>query len=232
MVKEKRQEQELDFTDVFFKEVSEDVQNDNIKAFWKKYGTQIVVFVALCLTIAVSFETIKHWRDVRNQEYSNNFALAQSLYNQGKVEDSLKLLQSLSKDGNAIYSDIAESKIISVLFEQNKIDEALAKLETFIKKAHNDKLKNAAIMKLALYKLGNLSFDDMKQLLHPLIQEKPSAWSTGAKELLALSALRANNQDQALVLYNDIAKTPDVHETLRARAQNMISILTSTGDTK
>ena len=232
MIKKKVPEQELDFTDVFFKEVSEDVHNDNLKAFWKKYGTQIVVFVALCLTIAVSFETIKHWRDVRNQEYSNAFALAQSLYNQGKVEDSLKTLQKLSKDGNAVYSDIAETKIITILLEQNKTDEALTKLENFVKNAHNDKLRDAALMKLASYKINSLSFDAMKQLLAPLMQDDNSAWLMGAKELLALSALKTDNKDQALALYTDISKAPEVHETLRARAQNMISILTSTGDNK
>lgn len=232
MIKKKIPEQELDFTDVFFKEVSEDVQNDNIKAFWKKYGTQIVVFVALCLTIAVSFETIKHWRDVRNQEYSNAFASAQSFYNQGKIEDSLKILQKLSKDGNAIYSDIAATKIITILLEQNKTSEALTKLEEFIKNAHNDKLRDAAIMKLASYKINSASFDEMKQLLDPLMQQGNSAWLMGAKELLALSALKTNNNEQALALYTDISKAPEVHETLRARAQNMISILTSTGDNK
>lgn len=232
MIKKKIPEQELDFTDVFFKEVSEDVQNDNIKAFWKKYGTQIVVFVALCLTIAVSFETIKHWRDLRNQEYSNTFALAQSLYDQGKLDNSVQTLQKLSKDGNAIYSDIAEVKIIDILIEQNKISEALTKLEKFIDKAHNDKLRDAAIMKLASYKVNTLSFEEMEQLLAPLMQEDNSAWVIGAKELLALSALNSNNQNKALALYTEISKAPEVPETLRARAQNMISILTSTGDNK
>ena len=232
MKKKNVPEQELDFTDVFFKEVSEDVQNDNIKAFWKKYGVQIVVFVALCLTIAVSFETIKHWRDVRNQQYSNSFATAQSLYNQGKLDDSLKLLQDLSKDGNAIYSDIAETKIINILLEQNKTEEAFARLEDFIKNAHNKKLKNAAIMKLASYKMDTSSYDEMNLLLAPVMQEDNSAWLMEAKELLALSALKEHKTDHALTLYNEIVKAHDVFDALRARAQNMISVLTSTGDNR
>ena len=100
MKKKNISEQELDFTDVFFKEVSEDVHNDNLKAFWKKYGVQIVAFVVVCLTIAVSFETLKHWRDKRNQQWSNAFAYAQTLESQGKIEDSMATLDTLSKSNN------------------------------------------------------------------------------------------------------------------------------------
>lgn len=222
---------ELDFTDVFFKEVSEDVHNDNLKAFWKKYGVQIVACVAICLTIAVSFETIKHWRDLQNQKWSNAFAYASVLEQQGKYDDSLKALTSLAKDGNAVYSDLAQVEIINILFEQNKQEEALQKLEQFIKSARNDKLKNVALIKLATYKADTLSAPEMTSLLAPLLSDN-NVWLPEAKELVALAHLRENKNRAALDIYQEIVALPDVNDILRARAQNMISILTSAGEPK
>lgn len=120
MKKKKNANPEFDFADAFFQEVSEDLQNDNLKAFWKKYGTAVVAFVAVCLTIAVSFETIKHWKDITNQKWSNAFATAQSLYNQGQTDKSIELLKQVERKGNDIYADEASLKIINILLEQTK----------------------------------------------------------------------------------------------------------------
>ncbi|MBQ8465080.1 MAG: tetratricopeptide repeat protein [Alphaproteobacteria bacterium] len=227
MKKKNIPEQELDFTDVFFKEVSEDVHNDNLKAFWKKYGVQVVAFTALCLTIAVSFETIKHWRDLQNQRWSNAFAYAQVLQTQGKQEDSLKALQDIADNGNAIYADLAAMKKINILFEQGNKDAALTALSDFIKNAHNDKLKNAALIKLASYKIDTAGADEITALLKPL---DGSVWEAEAKELIALTLLRENNVSDALAIYQGIIALPNINDILRARAQNMISVLTSNGE--
>jgi hypothetical protein len=219
--------EELDFTDVFFKEVSEDVQNDNLKAFWKKYGVQIVAGVALCLTIAVSFETIKHWRDLQNQKWSDAFAYTQLLKNQSKEDDSIKALNVLADDGNAIYSDIARFEKINILINQCKTDEALPLLDDLTKNAHNEKLKNVALLKLASYKADTFSAEEMKQLVQPLFE---TVWEPEAKEFVALAHLRAGEKDKALAIYQEISTFYNVNDILRARAQNMISVLTSSGD--
>ena len=224
-------EQELDFTDVFFKEVSEDVHNDNLKAFWKKYGIQIVAVTALCLTIAVSFETIKHWRDKQNQQWSNAFAYAQLLQNQGKLDDSLKALDAIVKKGNAIYSDLAQLETANILLQQNKKDEALDSLADFIKSGHNSKLKNATLVKLALFKVDSFSGEEMTSLLQPLLQEN-QAWFPEAKEIIALTYLSHKDYSKALAIYQEIIELSNVNDTLRARAQNMISVLTSAGENK
>lgn len=233
MKKNKNPTPEFDFADAFFKEVSEDLQNDNAKAFWKKYGVQIVAFVAVCLTIAVSFETIKHWRDVSNQKWSNAFTNAQSMQFQGKIEESLAALKSLEKNGNDIYADEAGLKIVSILLENNKTEEALEKLKVFIKNANNEKLKNIALIKLATYMVDTATPEEMMQLLSPLLDnENENAWKFEAEELVALTYLAHNQEAKALALYENILKSNNVNDSLRIRTQNMISVLTSAGDNK
>lgn len=219
--------EELDFADVFFKEVSEDVHNDNLKAFWKKYGVQIVTAVALCLTIAVSFETIKHWIDAQNQKWSDAFAYSQILIRQGKESDSISALTNIEKNGNDIYSDIAQLEMINLLLEKDQKELALKKLEDFILSANNDKLKNLALMKLVSYKVDSVSASELKALIQPLMN---TVWASEAKEFVALAHLRNNEKDKALEIYNEIASSHNISEILRARAQNMISVLTTSGE--
>ena len=153
------------------------------------------------------------------------------MYNQGKTDESLALLKQIEQKGNDIYADEAGLKIINILFEQNKTDEAIYKLEFFAKNANIDALKHIALIKLAAYKVDSSTPDDIKSILSPLLDNTVNnVWKTEAKELLALSYLNSNQTDQAIKLYSEILKENNVNDILRARAQNMISVLNSDKD--
>ena len=49
--------------DNFLREIAEDVKNENLKKLWDKYGLFVVLFVAVVLAVAVSYESIKNWRN-------------------------------------------------------------------------------------------------------------------------------------------------------------------------
>lgn len=152
---------------------------------------------------------------------------------QGKIEESLAALKSLEKNGNDIYADEAGLKIVSILLENNKTEEALEKLKVFIKNANNEKLKNIALIKLATYMVDTATPEEMMQLLSPLLDnENENAWKFEAEELVALTYLAHNQEAKALALYENILKSNNVNDSLRIRTQNMISVLTSAGDNK
>ena len=58
-MKKKDTQEDLQAAENFFKEVSADVHNDNMKKLWDTYGLQIIIAIAAILTVAVSFETFK-----------------------------------------------------------------------------------------------------------------------------------------------------------------------------
>ena len=226
---------ETDFADAFFREVSEDVHNDNIKAFWKKYGVQIVAVVVICLTAAVSFESIKHWRDQRSQRWTDTFVQAQQLADGGKYDESVKVLTSLAQNAGNIYADEARLEIINILLKQKKEDEALAQLENFTKTTRHEQLRNAALVKLALYKVDTAKTDEIVALLEPILNDKDSAWLPHAKEILALSFLQQGDGNRAESLYNEILKYYEQtgsDSRLRVRAKNMVSVLAYEGEHK
>ena len=149
----------------FFREVSEDVQNDKLKKIWDTYGLQIIIAVIVVLTIAVSFETFKAWQVKRNETWSDAYAYALNLQAQGKYDESLKVLAEIEKKNKGIYSDIAEIQKANVLFEQGKNSEALAKLEQIVNDENvNPKMRHITAVKLASYKLDTAPRDKIKKL--------------------------------------------------------------------
>ena len=213
--------------DNFFKEVSEDVQNDRLKKIWDTYGLHIIIAIIIVLTIAVSFETLKAWRVKRNETWSDAYAYALNLQNQGKYDESLKVLADIAQKNKGIYSDIAEIQKANILFEQGKNAEALALLENIVQNEDiNPKMRHITAVKLATYKLDTAPRGEIEKLLTPLMQEE-SSWKNIAKEMLAMLEIREGNIEKAKTIYEEILNSPDLSDGLKLRVQDMLSALTS-----
>ncbi len=211
----------------FFREVSEDVQNDKLKKIWDTYGLQIIIAVIVVLTIAVSFETFKAWQVKRNETWSDAYAYALNLQAQGKYDESLKVLAEIEQKNKGIYSDIAEIQKANVLFEQGKNSEALAKLEQIVNDENvNPKMRHITAVKLASYKLDTAPRAEIEKLLTPLMSEE-SSWKNIAKEMLAMLEIREGNIEKAKALYTEILNSPDLSDGLKLRVQDMLSALNS-----
>ena len=211
--------------EAFIREVTEEVKNDNLKQMWEKYGLYIILLVVLAITGAVSFEGFKSWRRTQSETWSDTYAYALNLENQGKYDESLKVLEQMEKTGGNIYSDIARLQTANILLEQGKNDEAVKILEEIsADKSINKKRRDVSIIKLASYKLDNAPREEIDALLLPLIKENGS-WTNIAKEMTAMAAIRDGKIDEAQAIYNEILNTPNLPDGLKMRVQDMLSVL-------
>ncbi len=220
-----KKEIDADEQEAFIREVTEEVKNDNLKQMWEKYGIYIILLVVLAIVGAVSFESFKSWRQAKSETWSDTYAYALNLENQGKYDESLKVLEQMEKTGGNIYSDIARLQTSNILFEQGKNEEAIKVLEEIAAdKSINKKLRDVSAVKLASYKLDNAPREEIDALLQPLIRENGS-WANIAKEMTAMAAIRDGNIEEAQVLYNEILNTPNLPDGLKMRVQDMLSVL-------
>lgn len=211
--------------EAFIREVTEEVKNDNLKQMWEKYGLYIILLVVLAITGAVSFEGFKSWRRTQSETWSDTYAYALNLENQGKYDESLEVLEQMEKTGGNIYSDIARLQTANILLEQGKNDEAVKILEEIsADKSINKKLRDVSIIKLASYKLDNAPREEIDALLQPLIKENGS-WTNIAKEMTAMAAIRDGKIDEAQAIYSEILNTPNLPDGLKMRVQDMLSVL-------
>lgn len=92
-----KKEIDADEQEAFIREVTEEVKNDNLKQMWEKYGIYIILLVVLAIVGAVSFEGFKSWRQAKSETWSDTYAYALNLENQGKYGESLKVLEQMEK---------------------------------------------------------------------------------------------------------------------------------------
>lgn len=228
MKKKKAPEQHNDFEDAFIREIDEELKNEKLKKIWDKYGLFIIIFIIAAISAAVSFETFKSWNEKRNQEFSDTYAYALNLQNQGRYAEAMEVLDKLQKSKKAIYSDIAEIQMANIMVEQNKIEEAIAVLENVVKdKDFNPQMKEIATIKLASYKLDYAPSEEIQEMLTPLVRQN-GVWTNIAKEMLAMLAVRDGDLDRAKTLYQEISVAANTPESLKARAQDTLNVIEET----
>ncbi len=211
--------------DPLLQEIADDVKNDELKNLWNKYGLFIIIAVAAALTAAVSFETFRNWANKKNQEISNAYAVAISLQSQGRLDESLDILNNIIERTSGIYQSIAKLQIANIYFEQNKTQEAALLLEEIATDAKNEQMQEIAALKLAAYKMdNNAPAADIKQLLLPLAEKNNGSYNV-ARELLAMLAIRDGNIDEAKNQYEKIVSSANTSDNLKARAQEMLALL-------
>lgn len=210
--------------DALLREVVEDVKNDQFQQWWNKYGIFVIIGVALVLTLTISVESIKNWKIKKHQETSDAYSVALSLQNQGRLDESLEIYNTLADKSSSIYSDISRLQIASVYVEQGRIDDALTVLAKLAEDAQVEQIKNVAIIKLVSYKLdNNTPSEEITKLLAPLVDDEIN--SAVAHELMAMMYVRDNDINNALAEYEKIKYSSSASDAMKARAQNMIGAL-------
>lgn len=224
MIKKVKEEAAAD--DILFQEINEELKQEKMRNFWKKYGILATVVVIAALTFAVSFESIKAWQNKKAQTWSDAYAYAYNLQIQGKYDESIAVFKDIEQQNGGIYRDIAQMQIANILLEQAKNDEALTVLTALVNNPDaNANIQNMAVFKLASYKLDNAPREEVEALLNRLIIDNGS-WVNVAKEMKAMLEIREGNLSQALEIYNDILNNNELSDTLKSRVQDMISVLT------
>ena len=215
-----------DSTDILFQEINEEIKNEKIMTFWKKYGLYALILVVVALTIAVSYESIVAWKNKKAQTWSDAYAYAFNLQIQGNYDKSIAVFQEMADKNDGIYRDFSLLQIANIYLEQDKVNEAMTTLQKIIDNDDaNPNLKNVALIKLVSYKLENAPAEEINKLLEPIINAN-NVWTNVALELKAMLAIRENDLATAKDLYSQILSSgANLQESMKTRAQDMLAVL-------
>ena len=208
--------------DAFIMEVDEEVKNDNLKAFWKKYGLFVTLCIALVLSATVSFETIKNWRE--NQFRAKTDAYIAANFGQSNA-DMIAALEKIAAGNNGIYSELARVQIADLLFNEGKTQDALTMLQTLATNDElNPRIKNLAAVKLAAHTVDTASRSEIESLLAPVVSADDS-WSPIAEEYIALAAIKEGDIESARNIYQKLEQNGNISEQFRSRIQDMLTTI-------
>jgi hypothetical protein len=206
-----------------FREVDEEVRQDQLKKLWDRYGNYVI---ALCAGVVIAVAALKgwqYWQLKSSEAAAAAFGQAITLVSDGKRGEADTAFQGISHAG---YARIAKLRRAANLAVEGKSDEAVALYD----EVAADTGADPAARDLARIRAGYLLVDTLApaQLISRLgaLDNDQSQWRGAAREIFALAAYRVGDYSMADRYANAIVADGDLPLSLRQRSQLMLGLLT------
>lgn len=208
-----------------FREVDEELRQDQFKQLWKRYGT-VLVAGALVLVAAVGgFQAWQGWQEERQADLSDRYATALDHLEAGDSAAGQEVLSGLIGDDEAGYGILAAFQQARVMIEADDLDGAVAVWDQVAANQDVPKaFRDVATLTSVLHQLDSGEPAALAERLAPLV-EPGQAFRASALELSALVALRRSDKAAARDFYGQVADNLEAPPAMRARATQMLDAL-------
>jgi hypothetical protein len=215
--------------DSFFREVNEEMRQDQARALWDRYGAiAIAVAVAVVLGTA-AFVAYEYWATSRANQSGDAFSQALTLADEGKHDEALGALQQLEKEGYGAYPLLARMRAATVLADKGDFEAAVAAFDVV---AADDSIpasiRDMARLRAALILVDNGTYADVSARVESLTAET-NTLRHAAREALGLSAWKEGKSADALKLFEQIAADDGAPRNTRERATLMAELIRGSG---
>lgn len=210
-----------------FHEVEEEVRQERLREWWKKYGDYAV---AAALVVVAGVAAYKGWQYYDQRERlkaSADFQSAMQIAQVGQNDIAAQSFGKIAKKAPSGYAAIAQLAQADELQASGRLNDAVA---LYMKVAESDKAGLGAVarMRAAWAQADTASADTLKELLAPLNDGK-SQWRFMARELLAYKAMHSGNVEEARRAYKALAAENDAPAGVRQRAEALLSMIETSG---
>jgi hypothetical protein len=214
--------------DAFFREVDEELRRDELLSFWQRWGRWVIVGVIAAILAFGGYLFWQNRQQVAAGEQGEQLAsVFDDLAANNTAAAEPKLAELAQSDSQAMRV-MARFTEADMLLARDDLKGAAAKFA----EVANDSGLDQVYRDLALIRQTSAEFDTMQpQAVIGRLQglaSKENAWFGSAGELVAAAHLRMDRPDLALRVFQDIAATEDVPESIRQRAVQMASVLSAT----
>jgi hypothetical protein len=205
-------------SDPFVREVDENLRRDQMRDFFKAYGTWLVVGLVLFLAAAGGFIWWKQHQVERTQAHVEQLATIYKDIGGGDTARAPQQLEELAKSGSKAVRASALFARAALALQQND-----AKLATGTYKsiAEDDGMpkayRDAALVRQTALEFDQLQPQQVIARLEPL-SRPGEPWFGSAGEMTGLALIKQGRKREAGQLFVAIARDRGVPETIRARA--------------
>jgi len=211
--------------DSFFREVSDELRQDKVKAVWTKFGAWI--FAAVVLTVAITAGVVgwDRYRNAQANESGDNYLAALDLARDGKRDEAVAALEAIAADGYGAYPDLARMSIGGVLHEQDKPDEAVIAFDGVANDSGVPQpIRDMAAIRAAYILVDSGTLDDVRSRVERLTGDS-EALRFPAREAIALAAWKAGDRDTARLLFQQLLDDAGAPNGIAGRARMMLEVI-------
>jgi hypothetical protein len=214
-----------DITDIFVREVDENLRRDRMNELAKKYSGWITAALVLFLGAVGGFI---YWQNHRVEQSGKQVEQLSQVFadvGSGKTSAAPKQLDELANSGSKAVRASALFTRAALALQQNDVKLATAKYREI---AGDDGLpkpyRDAALIRQTALEFDSLKPEEVIARLKPLA-EPGNPWVGSAGEMTAMALIKQGKKNEAGQLFARIARDKQVPETMRARAVQIASTL-------
>jgi hypothetical protein len=207
-----------------FDEVDEEVRRDQLKKLWDQYSIYIIALAVLIVAAVGGWRGYQYLEAEKAAEAGAAFDRAVELADQNKHAEAEAAFADLAAKAPSGYRILARLRTAAEIAARDKA--AAAKLfdeiaaDSYVGAPERD----LARIRAAQLLLETTTYPNMLQRLEPAAA-KGATFRHSARELLALSAWRANDATAARQWLDMIANDGDTPPGLRSRAEALQALL-------
>jgi hypothetical protein len=211
-------------TDSFVNEVDESLRQDRITTFLRQWGLFILAGFAAIILAVVAWQVWRAYSVDQARNAAEAYAAAQTLARDGDLDGAKTAFEGLRETGPRVYRVMAHMELAAVLQAQGDLEAALTEFDAAAEKANDPIMRLSAQMRAAYIAADTADFDTLQTRLTPII-ESESRFSYLARELLAMEAWEAGQNDLARDTLEALTLAFDAPEAVRQRAQVALSVI-------
>ena len=197
-----------DMADIF-DEVSEELKQDQLIQFWKKYSKLIITFILLIILSMVSYQVYITWKKNKIEAISEQFFLALEKLEDKNYSESQSLFLNNSQNHKSGYSILSLFGLAETNYQNGRIDEMILNYKAIYDDESVDIYYRYLSRILSVLKDNSSSFDQQRLLLEPILKS-PSILQVLAAELEVLLFIKFNKIKEAKKALNDLLKRSDI----------------------
>jgi len=204
-------------------EVDEDLQQERLNRFWKKYRWIVYGAVVLILGITAGTQLYQTWRNKIRLEESDAFENAVIQIFSQKPDVARPVLLKLAAEGRTGYRYLARIELAGLAARQNDVETALKEFEVLLDSDAPQSLKNIALLSYVGLQVDTGDAKDLLQKLEPLQKDVNFIGTT--MELVVSLYLKDGQPEQAKQALQAALQLPNLPEEMKAKLNGLIQII-------
>jgi hypothetical protein len=208
--------------DSVFREVEEELRQDEYKRLWDRYGKLIIAAVTAVILAVGGWQTWSYFDRQAAEQAATLYLDAVKKAEDGNLDDASAALQAINHKSLSQLKVLKEAELLA---QKGEIDKAVAAFDAAASNASGEKV----FADIARIKSGYLLVDSQTpdQLLVRLGQydKDGEPWRHHAREIFGLSAWRIKDYAMADRYFKALFDDPETPANMRQRAQRMVQLI-------
>ncbi len=204
-------------------EVDEDLQQERLRRFWKKYAWMIYAGVILILAMTAGIQLYQSWKMKVRLAESDQFETAVIKIFSQKPDEARPLLNELANNARTGYRYLARLELAGLAARQNDKETALVELKKMLDGSTPEPLKTVALLSYVGYQADTGNPEELLKMLEPVMENVSFIGTT--MQLVTVLYLRDNQPEMAKQKLQNALKLPNITEVAQQDIKTLLQII-------